>query len=187
MKKHIPIIPIFLVSIWLTSCLDQKEIVVKSDPQLQLVDSLLSLQELQLHGQHLSKTGSINGVEEKLEIELDSSFVKSEFKILLDKKFNYIFTNGGYTKSEDENFITFRRKPEEYAGPLLLQLSFEGEGLSDLYLIEERDTYLYRTRNEAKFNFDTQTGLITKYQLQGLQKIIALDSTGYRISGKIKP
>ncbi|MCV9388053.1 hypothetical protein [Reichenbachiella ulvae] len=186
MKINFLITSLFLLTLILSSCIDQKEIVVKSDQKLALVDSLINLQKTGLDGKSLSKSGSINGVQETLDIQIDTSFVKSEFKVLNNKKFDYIFTNGGYTKTEEGNITTYQRKPEEYAGPLLLQLTFDDDQLTQLYLIEERDNYLYRTRNEAQFDFDKSEGLISNYQLQGLQKIIALDSTGYQIRGKVK-
>ncbi|UXP33217.1 hypothetical protein N6H18_04525 [Reichenbachiella agarivorans] len=181
------LIAVLVINTLLFSCLSKDEIVSKDDSQLAHLDSLVTLQSIGLLGERIHKTANINGTTESKAVVADSIFVQGEFKSLFSKKFERVFTNGAYLKTQSNGEYIYTRKDGENSGPLTLRLTFDSsDRLIRLIYIETKDNYIYQTENKGVFELNPNTGLITNYELSGFQKIIGLDKNEYKVTGVVQ-
>ncbi|MBU2915935.1 hypothetical protein [Reichenbachiella agariperforans] len=169
----------------LGSCISEDEIILKSDPLLAQIDSILSAQKTGLLKKPITKTATINQKTEKETLTVDSAFIQSEFKTVLSKKYEQVFTNGGYIKNISKNKASYTRKKSENAGPVSLEIIMNQSIIQQISLVEKRDNFLYETETLISLHLDSSDQLIESYEIAGHQKIITLDESSYEITGEI--
>ncbi len=174
-----------LLALFLLACQDPENIAIKEDPFLREIDQLLSDQHGLILGQEVRKNVSSLGDTHEMVLTIDSAFFSADLEILGGKQLSRVFRPASYTKSTEGSMITLNRKKGERKGPKYMKVQTGAEGaVTQLEILEESDNMLFSTRTISQYTF--VKGRLTSYQIEGMQKIIGLDPSEYKITGEIE-
>jgi len=173
----------FLLLVLLTSCLSHDEIVNKQDSDLTSLSELSTKHMKSLLGRTIKKTISIDNQTETSTLEVDSSFIKSEFTKTVDLDIEKVFLNGEYEKSVSDLITTYKHRNEKTTAPIQLDIIKDTNGTIVSHRIKYNNSnYLFDS--EFDFLVQSKNSTIVSYRIDAYQKLIGMDATKYSIEGE---
>ncbi|MEP1096807.1 MAG: hypothetical protein ABJG78_16945 [Cyclobacteriaceae bacterium] len=147
------------------------------------IDLLLSSQTSRLQSRDLDKQVWLDGKNESKQLQMDSLSWATELSFLKEINPNQPEYVGAFDKEESEDLIVLILGEKESGSLNSFSFTSEKGGITSIKatIHEDKDVYVHH----RDINLTLTEGSISRYQIDGYQKIMLKDTIRFRILGSI--